>query len=267
MRTKSSSKKKLTDQAAELVEQVQPHVDAARDRIVNDYLPVAQSVLADARDAAREVAADARDAAHEVAVNAEKSTRKSRKRAARNARAKASKTTSRATEAAKGAAAAVAAAPVGAAVMSKVRPEPKPKGKKRFVLFLGLVGLGAVVFKKLRSDEAVPSSYAPPRPASTPPGGAMTPKPAAAPVPPTMGLDTEPDPPVSPATVAADDVTDAGPGGEADTASFDAPPADKGGSFFDEVMADAAEEPHPVTTPDDPAEVEDVSGRGKSKKS
>jgi elongation factor P--beta-lysine ligase len=64
MRTKSSSKKKLTDQAADLVEQVQPHVDAARDRIVNDYLPVAQSVLADARDAAREVAADARVAAH-----------------------------------------------------------------------------------------------------------------------------------------------------------------------------------------------------------
>lgn len=264
MRTKSSSKKKLTGQAADLVEQVQPHVDAARDRIVNDYLPVAQSVLAEARDAAREVAADARVAAHEAAVNAEKSTRKSRKRAAKNARTTASKTAKKATEAAKGAAAAAAAAPVGAAVMSKVRPEPKPKHKLRFVLLLGLAGLGAVLFKKLRSDEAVPSSYTPPRPAPSPAGGSSAP---AVPVPPTMGLGPDADAPLSPATVASDDVADAGPGGTADTTSPDAPPADKGGSFLDEVAADADDQPHPVTTPDNPAEVEDVSGSKGSKKS
>ena len=75
------------------------------------------------------------------------------------------------------------------------------------------------------------------------------------------------DVPASPATVAVDDVTDAGPGGTADTASPDAPPADQGGSFLDEVVADAEDQPHPVTTPDNPAEVEDVSGRKGSKKS
>ena len=56
MRTKRA-KKTLTDQAAELVEQVQPHVEAARERIVNDYLPAAQSMLADARDIDLEKAA------------------------------------------------------------------------------------------------------------------------------------------------------------------------------------------------------------------
>jgi hypothetical protein len=35
-------------------------------------------------------------------------------------------------------------------------------------------------------------------------------------------------------------------------------PDDASGATPDEAMADAAEEPHPVTTPDDPAEVVEV---------
>ena len=48
MRTKTPTGKKLVDHANDLVEQATPRVEAARDRFVNDYLPVAQVALADA---------------------------------------------------------------------------------------------------------------------------------------------------------------------------------------------------------------------------
>ena len=41
---------------------------------------------------------------------------------------------------------------------------------------------------------------------------------------------------------------------------------DAGGSGPDEALSDAAEEPHPVTTPDDPAEVVEVDDEGPAKK-
>jgi hypothetical protein len=245
MRTKRSSKKSLTDQAGELVEQVGPHVDAARERIVNDYLPVAQSVLADARDVAREVAHDAREAAQEAAANAEKSTRKRRRKAARKARARASEM----------AASAGARAPVAAPLADKVadRLEPKPKRRKRMLLLFGLVGVGAVVFKKIRSATTSGApSYAPPPPRPRPvpdPAAATTP-----PAPPVQHFEPDPDAPADP---AADAMADAGPGAET---------TDKGGSFFDEMVADADEHPHKVTTPDQPAETEDAPGPKRAKK-
>lgn len=211
MRTKTPSRKTLTDQASELVEQVSPHVEAARDRLVNDYLPAAQTVLAEARDVAREVAQDARVAAQEVAANAEKSTRKTRKRAAKKAKAKARKV-----------AAAAAATPAAVAVANKVRPDSgQPQRKKRFLLLALLAGAGAFVFKKVRggSQPSYTQSYTPPRPASAP---TTTPQHAA-----TGGLS---------------DTTDAG------------------AASPDEALADATEEPHAVTTPDQPAEVEDLTG-------
>jgi hypothetical protein len=232
MRTKTPAKKTFTDQAADLVEQVTPHVEAARERIVNEYLPVAQTVLTEARDAAIEVAKDARQAAQEAAANAEKSTRKSRKRAAKKAKAKA-----------RGAAAAVAATPAAAAVVQKVRPESaKPKRRKRFLLLIALVGAGAAVFKKLRGERATTPSYT--RPYAAPTGstgstGSTTPAP---------DVHVEPD-----SDLAADAMTDAGPGTQVEGTT------DAGGAFLDEVAADADEQPHPVTTPDHPADVEDIS--------
>ncbi|HEX2894332.1 MAG TPA: hypothetical protein VHO29_10065 [Marmoricola sp.] len=225
MRTKTPSKKTLTDQAGQLVEQVTPHVEAARERIVNDYLPVAQTVLADARETAVELAKDARQAAQEAAVNAEKSTRKSRKKAAKNAKAKA-----------KSLAAAAAATPAAAAVAQKIKPEQKKsKGKRRFLFLLALVGAGAAVFKKLQGGgSSATTSYTPPAPRSVPDPVATTP-----PAPPEMHF--EPDP------------TDAGPGTDVEGTT------DAGGAFLDEVAADADEQPHPVTTPDQPADVQDVS--------
>lgn len=247
MRTRRS-KKSFTDQAAELVEQVSPHVDAAKERIVNDYLPAAQTMLSEARDTARELAQDARDAAQAAAADAEKSTRKSRKRAAKQARGKAREWATAA------AAAAPATAPVANKVAEKVAP--KPKRRKRVVLLLALVGAGAVAFKKLRgSDTSSGASYTPrpetrprpvpdPRPSSTPP-----------PAPPEQHF--EPDPDAPPGDPVADALTDAGPGTET---------TDQGGAFLDEVVADADEQPHPVTTPDDPAEVEEVGGAKHSRK-
>jgi hypothetical protein len=244
MRT-TTSKKKLTEQAAELVEQVSPHVDAARERIVNDYLPAAQSMLADARDVAREVAQDAREAAQEAAANAEKSTRKSRKKAARRARAKAGEL------ATKAGAAAPLAAPLAAKVADKV--EPKPRRKKRFLLLAALVGAGAVAFKKLRGESGgTPYAARPestPRPRAVPdPAVATTPTP---PAPPETHF--EPDPETPATDPSADALVDAGPGATTGETT------DAGGAFLDEVIADGDEEPHKVTTPDHPAEVEDVS--------
>jgi len=250
MRTKKTQKLGLADQAAELVEQVSPHVEAARERIVNDYLPAAQSMLADAAEVAREVAQDAREAAQEAASNAEKSTRKRRKKAARKARSKASELATRA----------AAAAPVTAPLANKVaeKVEPKPRRKKRFLLLLAVVGAGAVVLKRLRGEQQpTVSSYTPPR--STP-----TPRPT------PVTTDTVQDQPVStppaPSDVhfepdpAADSLVDAGPGATTEGTT------DAGGAFFDEVIADADEQPHEVTTPDNPLEVEDVAEAGKSKR-
>jgi hypothetical protein len=197
------------------MEQVSPHVEAARDRIVNDYLPVAQSVLADARDTAREVAQDAASAAQEAAVNLEKSTRQPRKDAAKKAKAKARK-----------AAAAAAATPAAVAVAKKVKPEPEKPKRKQWFLLLALVGAGAVVFKRMSgsSTPAAPA-YAPPRPVADP--VATTP-----PAPPASHF--EPD--------AASSV-------------------DAGGASLGEALSDANEQPQGVTTPDQPADVEDVAAK------
>jgi hypothetical protein len=228
MHTKRSTKKTLTDQAAELVEQVTPHVEAARERLVNDYLPVAQSMLADARDTARDVALDARDAAQEAAAHAEKSTRKSRKKAAKKARSKAAQM----------AAAAAAAAPMTAPLADKVaeKVEPKRGRKKRVLVLLGLAGLAAFVAKKLSGSGASTSSYTPP----------SRPVPSPRPAPVADPLTKASTPPVATSGLQADPA-------EPDST------VDRGGAFLDEAVADASEEPHKVTTPDQPASVEDVS--------
>ena len=225
MRTKTPSRKTLTDQATELVEQVGPHVEAARDRIVNDYLPVAQTVLADARDAAREVAQDARVAAQEAAAHAEKSTRKSRKKAAKKAKAKA-----------RDLAAAAAATPAAVAVAQKVRPESKkPRRRKRFLLLVALAGAGAFVLKKLRGDT----------------GSSYPSRPTAVPTPPRTD-------PYAGTTTGASATGASSTSGSAATAPA-AGTTDAGAASPGEALADASEEPHEVTTPDRPAEVEDVS--------
>lgn len=130
------------------------------------------------------------------------------------------------------AAAAAAAAPIAvearrrgvlATAALKGEPVKQKSGKKKYFLLAGLLGLAAVAFKKLRGgDESAnwQTSYAP------------TPAPAAAPTP-TTGTHV-----ASPVTDTADDTAGGTPG---------------------EVLSDAAETPHAVTTPDAPAESIDVT--------
>lgn len=200
MRTRRSSRKSITDQAVELVDQVGPHVEAARDRLVNDFLPAAQSMLADAREAAQDAAA-----------SAEKSTRKSRKKAAKRARDLVDT--------------AVAAAPEGVPLVAKAKA--RPRRKRRFLFLLAVLGAGALVAKRLRAETPSGAAYAPPRPVPTPVKD--TPASSVPPAPPEQHFEPETD-----------------------------ETADQGGAFLDEVLADADEAPREATTPDAPAEVEQV---------
>jgi hypothetical protein len=112
--------------------------------------------------------------------------------------------------------------------------EKKKGGKKRkFLFFAALAGAGAFVFKKLKGgDESAnwQTSYAP------------SPAPAAPPAPPSPA-----------APMAGSHVADT-PADDSATADGDPTGANPG-----ETIADASEEPHPVTTPDAPAEDVDVS--------
>lgn len=221
MRTKTPAGKKLVDHANDLVEQAAPRVEAARDRFVNDYLPVAQVALADAGHTAREVAKDAREAA----VKAEKSTRRNRRRAAKHAKAKAREL-----------AAAAAATPAAVALAEKAHPgsKDKPSRTKRALVLLGLLGIGAAIVKRLRgSSSPVYTPPAQPSPRPTPVADPLTTS-SAPPGSSDQGLAVDPD----------------APGGES---------ADKGGSFFDDAIADSEDQPHRSSTPDQPADRVDVS--------
>jgi hypothetical protein len=61
-------------------------------------------------------------------------------------------------------------------------------------------------------------------------------------------------PPPPPTTRASDT-----PIFDAASASSEEPTADEGGASPDEALADAAEEAHPVTTPDEPADVVEMA--------
>lgn len=113
----------------------------------------------------------------------------------------------------------------------KGEPEPKKGRLKKFLLFAGIAGAVAFVAKKLQagssSSDNWQSSYTP-----SPPPRPASPFTQAAP----------PDTPTPAAPVAgADPLTD-----------------DPGGASPDEALADAAEAPHAVTTPDEPADVIDI---------
>jgi hypothetical protein len=135
------------------------------------------------------------------------------------------------------AAATAAAVPLAAPLAEKAaaKVEPKRGRKKRALVLLGLVGLGAFVAKKLRGSGA--PSYTPPaRPVPTPrPAPVADPLTSASnpPASSTSGLSLDPDAP---------DAT-----------------VDRGGAFLDEAVSDASDEPHDATTPDAPLSAEDVS--------
>ncbi len=121
----------------------------------------------------------------------------------------------------------------GGLAAAALKGEPvKRKGRKRkIVLFAGLAGLGALAVKKLTGggeSENWQSSYTPS------PAAPATPSAPPSPAAPMSGSHLS----EAPVGDATEDPTGATPG---------------------ESLSDATEEPHPVTTPDSPAEDVDVS--------
>ena len=120
----------------------------------------------------------------------------------------------------------------GEAAVAALKGEPvKRKGRKRkILLFAGLIGLAALAVQKLRGGESAnwQTSYSPAPAAPAAP---------ASPAAPMAGAHAA-DAPTDDAGQGSDDPVGATPG---------------------ESLADATEEPHPVTTPDAPAEDVDVS--------
>lgn len=185
-------------------------------------LPTLESAYGAAKDAAGPLLSDAKDKAAPLLADGKSL-----------AAEKASAGKDRAVEAAAAGRVKAAEAMATAAQMAKDKaPEPlsaEPPSKrrrwfKRLLLVGALAAIGTVVFKKVRGEDPADnwqSSYVP------------------AP------------PPPAPAAPDAAAPTDSDEGAEVDAAEAD----DAAGSSPDEALADAAEEPHPVTTPDAPADV------------
>ena len=229
-------KKSLLDQANDYVEAVKPQIESAvataKDYVENTALPK----IADAREKAGPALADAREKAAPVIADAREKAGASLAEAREKATPVSAACAARAAEkASNGASVAAEKAAQGrdlaAAKVADLQGKPQKKkgGKlKKLLLITGIAAALGIVARKLQSSGSSDnwqSSYVP-TPAPTPPA------------------------PASPAAPMAgtDEATD-----------------DSGGSSPDEALADQAESPHAVTTPDDPAEVVDLEDKGNDK--
>jgi hypothetical protein len=201
-----------------LLDRAQEYVEQVADTVI----PQVQSALEDAAEKAGPAIADAREKARPL-------MEEGKTRAAEAATA--------------GAAIAAAKAHAGREMAATkvnelrgVEPEPEGGGKlKKLLVVTGLLAIGGVIFSKLRSkDESAnwQSSYTP----------APPPKP-------TVGDATIPTEKASPAATPGSASASAGTGSTSD---------DIGGGDPGEALSDLAEEPHPATTPEAPAEVVEI---------
>lgn len=226
-------KKTLMDRAQDYVEHVAETVIPQLESAVEQTKEKAGPALTDARERAQPLIAEGRAKAAEGRVLA-------------------------AEKAAVGAALAADKAAVGrdlaaakVAAIKGEQPEPKGGKLKKVLLLGGLLAIVGLVLKKMSSGKDSAnwqSSYVP-----TPP-----PPPPAPPAPAS---------PASPAsTGAAPAAPAAGPiGGDPLTDPLPAESDDSGGGEPGEAISDSVEEPHPSTTPDDPAEVIDVEDMPKDR--
>jgi hypothetical protein len=205
-------------------------IDQAAD-FAETALEAVESAIEQARETAAPKIAEAREKAAPIIADAKAQAAEKAAVGAALAREKAAAGASLAAEQA-AAGREIASAKIA---QLKAEPEPEPRGGrfKRFLLFSGLLALGGLVFKTVRDRQATDnwqSSYVPPKPSGAPTGTttASTPSPT----------DTMVDPLTDPMPRQSDDPGGAGP---------------------DEALADAVESPHPVTTPDEPAEEVDVA--------
>lgn len=215
-------KKTFIDHASELAESAMESLESAYESAKETAGPV----LHDAKDRATPLIEQGRAVAAERAAEGRVLAAEKGAAAAAIAREKAAEGRALAAEQA------VSGKDLAAAKLARLRgEEPEPKGGKfkKFLLVTGLLAVGGFVVKMLRDRQANDnweSSYVPPSP-----------------VPPMPPADR------SPADGLANPLTDPLPGRAGD---------DPGGAGPDEAISDAGEAPHPVTTPDDPADVVDV---------
>ena len=215
-------KKSLIDQASDYVETVRPQVEAA----VGTAVVAAMDAAKEAKDRAIPALTDARDKAGPVLADARD---KAAPILAAGAALAAEKASAGATLAAEKAS---AGRDLAAARVAQLKGEPPPQKKggklKKILLVTGLAALAAFVAKKLQDRGKADnwqSSYVPtPAPSSSGPSTPATPPSPSAPL----------------------------AGAEVD---------DTGGSSPDEAIADQVADSHPVTTPDEPAEVVSIEDR------
>jgi hypothetical protein len=230
-----SRKEKFVEQAQDLArdvsEAIAPHVERARDELA-PRLADAREQLADARDQVAPRLAEARE---ELAPRLAEA-RDQLAPHVEDARGRFVKGVATVTAAATPVAVEARRRGVlAAAALKGDEPVKRKGGKKKLLILATLAGLGALAVQKLRGGESTnwQTSYSP------------TPAPAAPPAPPTPA-----------APMAGSHTADV---------PVDSAAGDPAGASPGESLSDAAEEPHPVTTPDAPAE--DVEVKAPDKKS
>ncbi len=149
---------------------------------------------------------------------------------------------------------------LAAAKVAELRHEPEPQRSKiKTVLVIGgLLAVGAAVFSKLRQSQKTKdnwqSSYTPAPPASATGSGVSSPLPKSG----TAG-DPLTDPIKTPLDADTPTAVDAAEASDAMTdPTHRVTVEDPGGGDPGEAISDSAEQPHDVTTPDNPAEVIEV---------
>lgn len=245
-----SRKEKFVEQAQDLAhdltEAIAPHVERARDEIAPRLADARDQITPRLNDARDQISPRLHDARDQIAPKLAEARDELAPRLA-DARDQLAPHVEEARDRlSKGVAAGVAAAtPVavearrrGSLAASALKGEPvkRTSKKKKVLVVVGLAGLGGFVFQKLRGGGESANwqtSYAP------------TPAPAAPPVPPS------PSAPMA-GSHAAEVATDP------------AATADPVGATPGESLSDATEAPHPVTTPDEPAETVEVEDPDKS---
>ena len=223
-------KKSLIDQASDYVETVRPQVEAAVGTAVIAAMDAAKEakdralpLIADARDKAGPVLADARDKAGPALADARDKAAPILSAGAALAAEKASSGASLAAEKAP------AGRELAAARVAQLKGEPPKKQKrsklKAILLLTGLAAVAGFVARKLTGSGQADnwqSTYVP------------------TPAPSSSGPSTPPSPSAPMAGAEVDDT---------------------GGSSPDEAIADQVADSHPVTTPDEPAEVVSIEDR------
>ncbi len=236
-----SRKEKFVDQAQDLAhdltEAIAPRIERARDEIA-PHLEKAREELAprieNVRDQVAPKLAEARDEIAprlaEARDNLAPHVEDARDRLAKGAAAATAAATPVVVEARRRG--------VNASAALKGEEPVKRKGRKRkLFVFATLAGLGAYAVQKLRGGESAnwQTSYSPSTAPAAPPA------------------------PASPSAPQA--------GSHAADVPVDAAEAEPVGATPGESLSDATEEPHPVTTPDSPAEDVEVTQGKKPKKS